>query len=145
MATHIWVNIGSGNGLVPDDTKPPPGTMLSYHQMCTMAYTEEVHYKKRSWTLYVTCVCKLYFRTDHHIFLGQSVNFYIGTFLLVWKYFDRFVDVGYLRYHDAHVTSLQWWQPQSSFAKIISLSVGTLLISRDTFTKWINFNPSIAH
>ena len=27
----IWVNIGSGNGLVPDSTKPLPEPMLTYH------------------------------------------------------------------------------------------------------------------
>ena len=29
---QIWVNIGSGNGLLPDGTKPLPEPMLSYHQ-----------------------------------------------------------------------------------------------------------------
>ena len=29
MATEIWVNIGSGNGLVPDGTKPLPESMLT--------------------------------------------------------------------------------------------------------------------
>ena len=28
----IWVNIGSGNGLLPDSTKPLPEPMLTYHQ-----------------------------------------------------------------------------------------------------------------
>ena len=32
MATEIWVNIGSGNGLLPDFTKPLPETMLTDHQ-----------------------------------------------------------------------------------------------------------------
>ena len=32
MVTKIWVNIGSSNGLVPDDTKPLPEPMLIYHQ-----------------------------------------------------------------------------------------------------------------
>ena len=32
LATEIWVNIGSGNGLLPDGTKPLPETMLTYHQ-----------------------------------------------------------------------------------------------------------------
>ena len=32
MATHIWVNIDSGNGLFPDSTKPLPVPMLIYHQ-----------------------------------------------------------------------------------------------------------------
>ena len=32
MATENWVNIGSGNGLLPDGTKPLPKPMLTYHQ-----------------------------------------------------------------------------------------------------------------
>ena len=30
--TRNWVNIGSGNGLLPDGTKPLPEPMLTYHQ-----------------------------------------------------------------------------------------------------------------
>ena len=29
---NIWVNIGSGNGLLLDGTKPLPEPMLTYHQ-----------------------------------------------------------------------------------------------------------------
>ena len=32
MVMKIWVNIGSGNGLLPDGTKPLPERMLTYHQ-----------------------------------------------------------------------------------------------------------------
>ena len=32
MVTYIWVNIGSGNGLLPDGTKPLPEPMLTHHQ-----------------------------------------------------------------------------------------------------------------
>ena len=31
MAREIWVNIGSGNGLLPDGTKPLPEPMLTDH------------------------------------------------------------------------------------------------------------------
>ena len=31
LATAIWVNIGSGSGLVPDGTKPLPEPILNYH------------------------------------------------------------------------------------------------------------------
>ena len=31
MSTKVWVNIGSGNGLMPDGTKPLPEPMLTYH------------------------------------------------------------------------------------------------------------------
>ena len=32
MATDIWVNIDSGNGLLPNGTKPLPEPMLTDHQ-----------------------------------------------------------------------------------------------------------------
>ena len=32
MVSGILVNIGSGNGLLPDSTKPLPEPMLTYHQ-----------------------------------------------------------------------------------------------------------------
>ena len=32
MATEIWVNIGPGNGLLPDGTKPLPEPMLTCHK-----------------------------------------------------------------------------------------------------------------
>ena len=32
MGPINWVNIGSGNGLLPDGTKPLPEPMLTYHQ-----------------------------------------------------------------------------------------------------------------
>ena len=38
-ATYIWVNIGSGNGLMPDGTKPLPEPMLTYHQLGRVAFT----------------------------------------------------------------------------------------------------------
>ena len=34
MPYDILVNIGSGNGLLPDDTKPSPESMLIYCQFC---------------------------------------------------------------------------------------------------------------
>ena len=32
MVIQIWLNIDSGNGLLPDGTKPLPEPMLIYHQ-----------------------------------------------------------------------------------------------------------------
>ena len=32
MVTYIWVNIGSGIGLLPKGTEPLPEQMLTYHQ-----------------------------------------------------------------------------------------------------------------
>ena len=33
MVTQIWVNIGSGNGLLPDGTKPLPEPLLTHRQL----------------------------------------------------------------------------------------------------------------
>ena len=38
MVTEIWVNIGSGNGLLPDSTKPLPQPMLTDHQWGPMTF-----------------------------------------------------------------------------------------------------------
>ena len=38
MATEIWVNIASGNGLLPDGTKPLPEPMLTDHQWSPVAF-----------------------------------------------------------------------------------------------------------
>ena len=37
MVTHILVNIDSGNGLLPDGTKPLPEPMLTYHELGPVA------------------------------------------------------------------------------------------------------------
>ena len=39
MATEIYVNIGTGNGLLPDGTKPLPEPMLTYDQWGVVAFT----------------------------------------------------------------------------------------------------------
>ena len=38
MVTQIWVDIGSGNGLVPDGTKPLPKPVLIYNQWGSMTF-----------------------------------------------------------------------------------------------------------
>ena len=38
MATEIWVNIGLGNGLLPDGTKPLPEPMLTDQQWSQLTY-----------------------------------------------------------------------------------------------------------
>ena len=40
-ATYIWVNICIINGLLPDDTKPLPESMLTYHKKSPAAFTEQ--------------------------------------------------------------------------------------------------------
>ena len=42
-ATYIWVNIGSSNGLLPNNTKPEP--VLTCYQWYIVAFTWEFHEK----------------------------------------------------------------------------------------------------
>ena len=44
---NLWVNIGSGNGLLIDGTKPLPESVLTYHQKCSVAW--ERFRKRYSW------------------------------------------------------------------------------------------------
>ena len=37
MVTQLWINIGSGNGLLADSTKPLPEPMLHYHKHGSVA------------------------------------------------------------------------------------------------------------
>ena len=41
MVIQIWVNIGSGNGSLPDSSKPLPEPMLTY-QWCPVAFISRV-------------------------------------------------------------------------------------------------------
>ena len=47
MTTYIWVNIGSGNGLVPDGTNPLPEPVLTYHQEDPVATFVEWRFEDR--------------------------------------------------------------------------------------------------
>ena len=48
MATEIWVNFGSGNGLLPDGTKPLPEPMLTNQHLGLMAFIRG-HYHEKIW------------------------------------------------------------------------------------------------
>ena len=45
MMLQIWVNFVSGNGLVPDGTKPLPEPKLTYHQCGSLVSTTRQSYK----------------------------------------------------------------------------------------------------
>ena len=46
MTSKIWINVGSGNGLLPDDTKPLPEPMLTYHQLGPIKFIWWQFYKR---------------------------------------------------------------------------------------------------
>ena len=55
LATQNWVNIVSGNGLLPDGTKTLSVQMLTYHQLDSVAFTWALFHKKKN-------VLKIYIR-----------------------------------------------------------------------------------
>ena len=72
MVTKICVNIGSGNGLLPDSTKPFPEPMLADHQWSPvtfiwMAFTRGQFQKKCSRYLSLILVWKLLLEDYSHI------------------------------------------------------------------------------
>ena len=77
MATKIWVNIGSGNGLVPDGTKPLPEPMLTYHQSDPMTITwrqcHRSYPKQQSLKLAWTWLIKNFFEI-HQGTMSQDIN-----------------------------------------------------------------------
>ena len=46
MATKSWVNIGSGNGLLPDSTKSLPEPMLTNHQWSPVTFISRQFHKR---------------------------------------------------------------------------------------------------
>ena len=59
MATEIWVNIGSGNGLLPDSTKPLPEPMLTDHQQSPVTFIFGQFHKRCLNHQSLKCVWKL--------------------------------------------------------------------------------------
>ena len=56
---QMWVNIGSGNGLLPDGTKPLPESVLTNHQWGLAAFISEHFHWKCSGYISLTWVWKL--------------------------------------------------------------------------------------
>ena len=46
FVTQVWVNIGSGNGLLPTDTKPLIQTLLSHHRSSPVAFISGLYHAK---------------------------------------------------------------------------------------------------
>ena len=66
MVTQIWINIGSGNSLLPDGTNPLLEPMFTYHQRVSLAFTWDQFHKKCSQIPSVICIRRLYFWIYDH-------------------------------------------------------------------------------
>ena len=91
IATYIWVNIGSGNGLLPDGTKPLPKPVLTYHQWGSVAFTWKQFYRKCSRNQSIKWVWKLHFWNYCHFFKDpkskSTVCFFFFKRNKSWKLF----------------------------------------------------------
>ena len=59
MATEIWVNIGSGNGLLPDGIKPLPEPMLTDYQ------SSDIHIRAISQEMLQSSITKIHLKITY--------------------------------------------------------------------------------
>ena len=75
MASEALVNIGSCNGLLPDNTKPLPAPMLTYHQWGPMTIIwEQFHKGYKPKPSMINISLKIYNLEFIHISQSQWVN-----------------------------------------------------------------------
>ena len=95
MATEIWVNIGSGNGLLPDGTKPLPEPMLTDHQWSPVTFIWGQFHKR--------CL--------NHQSLKSVRKLHIIFFIQISQYRDQWVErPGFLVYEYQQTT--KWIKPE---------------------------------
>ena len=68
MMKQKWVNIGSGNGLLPDGTKPLPKPLLNYHHVVLRGIQLSPISQKvlMDFIQSIILVLKLPFKTHYH-------------------------------------------------------------------------------
>ena len=70
IGMQILVNIGLGNGLVPDGTKPLPQPRLTYHQWGLLAFSWGQFHRNCCRYHSLQCIWKLHFWKSYYITLG---------------------------------------------------------------------------
>ena len=120
---QIWVYIGSGDGLLPDGTKPLPEPMLTYYQLGPLAFmwghfhekTRRYQSAKQDWRLHFgncfrsprgqwdieACILKIASRSPR----GQWVK--LVFFKLNYK--DRYLEHLLYNYHQVNAAKPHWW------------------------------------
>ena len=106
MGTEILVNIGSGNGLLPDGTKPLPEPMLTDHQWSPVTFILEQFHRRYLKHQSVKPVWKLHVWKFHWNFPGVNEltwqwgmppcsycwHYYTGTLSSLWSHCDSVED-----------------------------------------------------
>ena len=62
---HAWVNMGSGNSLLPDGTRPLPAPVLTYRQQILLLLTGLYHAYALYWNL-VSSLSSVTYEEDLH-------------------------------------------------------------------------------
>ena len=86
MVSEILANIGSGNSLLPDGTKPLPETMLCSSSMGYVAFTWEQFPRKYSWYQTVWWVWKLYFQNYCSLPGTNELKHVLKMTCILWRY-----------------------------------------------------------
>ena len=88
MVTQNWANTGSGNGLLPDSTKPLPKPILTYHQWGPMTITcRKFHESQPSVTKISNTITNLKFHSNLP-WPNELISVQFGT-SLVYVLVDR--------------------------------------------------------
>ena len=112
MALEILVNTGSGNGLLPDGTKPLPEPMLTYHQQGSVAFIWGHHHRRFEDTHQWSKIENYTYKITLSYTGGQWVNMHIELLhdimtcldwtLLVLISFKRNINLRLIIYHFWH-------------------------------------------
>ena len=81
MATKIWVNIASRNGLLPDSAKPLPEPMLTEHPRGFVAFTRAISKEILEISLNILYKFKKYLRFQPHLPLVNTLRTVLASML----------------------------------------------------------------
>ena len=85
LATEIWVNIGSGDGLLPDSTKPLSKPMLTDHHL----KSSDIHSRAISQEMPQPSITKIRLKITylkfHSNFSGANELIYDMCLQLIWR------------------------------------------------------------
>ena len=100
LTTWIWVNTGSGNGLVPDGTKPLPESMWTNHHWDFVA----IHTRPTSYKMFKIS----FFDMSLIITISISKAHLPGANKLKWSILFR-MGISYLCLWDVLTIVILWW------------------------------------
>ena len=136
MVSKNVVNIGSGNGLLPQGTRPLPEPMLTYHQWDPVSFTWVQFHRKCSrnvsliWVwkwLNTTASVKGQWVNDHHILKWKDYHWLLDHHWTHWRLlmtaFQVLSDeVWALKQQDCHIDCSGW---QSFYFSVCNSTAGT--------------------